>query len=1325
MRPRLRLTFAVMAALLASAINCGREITAPDKSTEATGPYARGLSFKTVFPEALSRSTGPNIVPFTSVRVTVRHSDNTIALDTLIAFPPTADSVAVSLNVRLLPNVPATGERLTISLQYINASNVTVFNGSAPVDVMPTLFGQDPPPPVVIPVSYSGPGANATKIVISPKSQTVTAGGTFQFTAQAFDAANNLLPGTPVVFSSSNTGLAVLPSAASGSGSTLVGRGTAQITGTLLTGPSDVGTLTVQPALSAIAPVSGSGQSAPAGTLLPTPVVVRVTATDGLGVSGVPVSFIAANGGSVTSTSVLTDANGNAQTSWTLGPAAGAQILTATASGIAAGATFTATATAVTPTALVVTQQPTTAAAGQPISNVVITAQSANGITATSFTGAISIALGTNTAGATLSGTTTVNAVAGVATFAGLTLNKTGTGFTLVASSGSLTSATTSPFDITTAPASAITVVSGGGQTGAAGATLPQPVVVSVTDVFGNPIAGQTVTFAVASGGGSVATPSVVTNALGQASTTWTLGAPAGSQTITASSGALTPLTISATATAAGGTVTTLSFSSAPSVVTAGVANSFVVQARDAQGQLVTSFTGNVTLAFGTNPSGGTLTGPPTVAAVGGVATFVVSVDKSGAGYTFVASSGTVSSSPFTFSVRPAAATSVAFTTQPSSVAAGAIITPAVVVTARDPFGNTDTTFTGTIDIAIAANPGDDIIRGTTSVSAVAGVASFSTLMMNVPAVGYTLMATSSGLSSATSTAFDVTPGVAPTALVFSSVPSAVTAGATFTPVVQARNAQGTVLTSFNGNITLALSANPAGGTLNGTTTVAAVSGIASFPGVSINKAGSGYGLVATFGNVTSSSSPLTVVPATAVDLAFTSQPSTASAGSPITPAVVVTARDAFGNTATSFTGNVSVVIGANPGNATLTGTTTVAAVAGVATFTNLSLTTAATGYTLVASASGLTSATSALFNIAAGTTMTWTNVNGGLWSVASNWSLGRVPQANDSVAITLSGTYTVTQDVPFNGGAALTIGGTSGTQTLAVSGQPLIIGGNMIVGSNGVVTPITATVTVGATLVNQGTLNPRNANLNAAVSNQGTIVWDGTGSILGTLTTSVGSTLRLQGSGNTGVSNLTISNGFTNNGTIDLTTVVSSYTDILTVTNGTLTNAPGGTITSSVGTAGSRTINAVLDNQGTITFLQPLALNKASAAHTNSGTINVIAADWTLNQSGAGASFTNTGTVTIGTGRTWTVNGGTLNLTSGQINGAGTLALAGVTANFATGFNNSVTSLALNNSILNGPGTITNASGQTQSMVNTTVNAPLVNQGLLVFDGTGSFTNS
>ena len=156
-----------------------------------------------------------------------------------------------------------------------------------------------------------------------------------------------------------------------------------------------------------------------------------------------------------------------------------------------------------------------------------------------------------------------------------------------------------------------------------------------------------------------------------------------------------------------------------------------------------------------------------------------------------------------------------------------------------------------------------------------------------------------------------------------------------------------------------------------------------------------------------------------------------------------------------------------------------------------------------------------------------------------------------------------------------------------------------------------------------------------------------------GPLTTAAGSMLRVLADGTTGFSTFTSANSFTNNGAIELTTAGSSYSPTLAVTGGnTLTNAAGGTITTLAGAGGPRTIDAQLVNQGTLTLAQPLTLSHAGAAHTNSGTIDASAADFTLNQSGTAPSFTNSGTVTIGTGHSWTINGGALNQNAGTIGG-------------------------------------------------------------------------
>ncbi len=102
--------------------------------------------------------------------------------------------------------------------------------------------------------------------------------------------------------------------------------------------------------------------------------------------------------------------------------------------------------------------------------------------------------------------------------------------------------------------------------------------------------------------------------------------------------------------------------------------------------------------------------------------------------------------------------------------------------------------------------------------------------------------------------------------------------------------------------------------------------------------------------------------------LSFTVQPVTTL---PLTtmPAVQVTLLDAMGNRATTYNGPVTISIGRNGGllaAGTLSGTLTVNAVNGVATFSTLSIDQPGNGYTLVVNAAKVSGAESAPFNIGA-----------------------------------------------------------------------------------------------------------------------------------------------------------------------------------------------------------------------------------------------------------------------------------------------------------------------------------------------------------------------
>ena len=101
--------------------------------------------------------------------------------------------------------------------------------------------------------------------------------------------------------------------------------------------------------------------------------------------------------------------------------------------------------------------------------------------------------------------------------------------------------------------------VTGDDQEGVAGAALAHPLVVSVLDHNGLPHVGGAVTFAVASGGGTLSTTTATTDSSGRASATLTLGRNPGTNTVTATVGDLEPVTFTAVGVAVPRTLTIVS----------------------------------------------------------------------------------------------------------------------------------------------------------------------------------------------------------------------------------------------------------------------------------------------------------------------------------------------------------------------------------------------------------------------------------------------------------------------------------------------------------------------------------------------------------------------------------------------------------------------------------------------------------------------------------------------------------------------------------------------------------------------------------------------
>jgi streptogramin lyase len=194
--------------------------------------------------------------------------------------------------------------------------------------------------------------------------------------------------------------------------------------------------------------------------------------------------------------------------------------------------------------------------------------------------------------------------------------------------------------------------------------------------------------------------------------------------------------------------------------------------------------------------------------------------------------------------------------------------------------------------------------------------------------------------------------------------PASVTAGSGFGFTVTAEDSSGNTITSFNGTVTVALASNPGGSTLGGTLTTTASGGVASFTGLTLNKAASGYTLFTSGGGYGwGVTSQITVTPAAASQLVITQQP----------PATVkvntafglqASIEDVYGNVVTTASNTVSVAFANNPTGATLGGTLSMTASQGVVTFSNLTINKTGSGYMLQVSSSGLTSAVTSSINV-------------------------------------------------------------------------------------------------------------------------------------------------------------------------------------------------------------------------------------------------------------------------------------------------------------------------------------------------------------------------
>ena len=578
--------------------------------------------------------------------------------------------------------------------------------------------------------------------------------------------------------------------------------------------------------------------------------------------------------------------------------------------------------------------------------------------------------IGANPGGATLGGTTTQTAAGGIGTFGDLTLDKPGTGYTLVATSS--WSHRRHQLDVRHRSGRAVeggfTTQPAAGANIAAGASTS--FVVAVKDGVGNTVGTDnttTVSLALSSNPGS----STLTCAGGTGPVTVTAGVAtfscslnkvgSGYKVTTSNSAGLTEAASNSfnvvAATASQLVITTQPVSgTASSSATLGP---ITVQRQDASGNPVTTGSTTVNLSssssgdkFSTSSGGGATT---TVTIPNNSSTANVYYGDTVAGTpTITLSAGGFTSATQPATINPAAATKLGFTTQPGGGVAGAAWAQPPTVAILDSFGNAVPGASASITVAITngtpATGGPGTLSGTTTVPTAGGVATFSNLSINRVGAGYTLTA-SGTYTGATSASFSISAGT-PAKLAFSQQPSNSTGGVAFAtqPKVTVQDALGNTVTSDTSPVTLAITNGtpPTGGpgTLSGTVTVAAVNGVATFAGLSVDKIGTGYSLTASDGALTgATSNTFNITVGAAAKLAFTTQPGGGTGGSAWAQQPVVTVQDAGGNTVTGSTASITLAIGTNPGGGTLTCTTNPrTAVAGVDTFAGCKIDKAGTG---------------------------------------------------------------------------------------------------------------------------------------------------------------------------------------------------------------------------------------------------------------------------------------------------------------------------------------------------------------------------------------------
>ena len=466
--------------------------------------------------------------------VVVRPLSDTLA-DTTVDLPPEVTELALDIRVPLV-TFP---ETLSVSVVAL-AGTIPLFTGTSLVRV-PTAL----PPPEIPITTYIGPAADS--IVILPRSPFVLLNDSLRLQVQGF---NGGLPVTQF-FVAWETSDATAPINSFGVLHAPAVRGGVRVRARTPSGARDSVTATFTPPATQLLALAGGGQIDTIGQLLGLPLEVLARAADGLGVGGVVVHFRAlTGGGSVTDSVVVTDSAGRARTTVTLGGLLGGQTFEATVLGLSGSpVTFSVVALAGPAAQLLaiagVGQLATVATALLTRPAVQLKDALGNPVAGASMTFAVSGGGGSLTGGSQLTN------AAGIATVGSWTLGTIAGANTLTANAPGVTPVMFTATGVAGAAATIVKLV-GDLQSAIVNTIVPIAPQVRIVDQFGNPVAGRTVSAAVASGGGSITNSAPVSDSAGVASVGgWRLGTLVGANAVIVNGTGLagSPITFTASGT--------------------------------------------------------------------------------------------------------------------------------------------------------------------------------------------------------------------------------------------------------------------------------------------------------------------------------------------------------------------------------------------------------------------------------------------------------------------------------------------------------------------------------------------------------------------------------------------------------------------------------------------------------------------------------------------------------------------------------------------------------------------------------------------------------